>query len=430
MNQLLRYGKSLFFILNLVLGTLMVNTAHAEITTTYYHTDAAGSVVAASDDTGSLLWRKSYSPYGEKVADGEGDSNAIAFTGKQHDDVTGLTYFGARYYDPEVGRFMGMDAVGFSDDNPISFNRYAYANNNPYRYKDPDGNIVFLIPIVAFVAKEIAGEVFERTTGIPAVFTVKGAAKAGIKLLKTLGKKGVKNVKGTGPCCFVAGTKVLTESGHKNIEDIKLNDLVYSKDVETGEQNWKPVTQLFQKYRLIYELTVATEGGHEELIKTTDDHPFYIPSKGWVTTIDLLPGDAIEAAGLGSVSVKSVISHGEYDTTYNIEVADYHTYYATGLDLLVHNTCDVSGKWMSLSDAGARRASDIKKEASDAFRNATSDAKKQAHSGQGHKKLQAQASALEGFARKNEKNFLPEFMEPIKKEAKRLREKASSDRHN
>jgi len=139
MSQLNRYGKRLFIILNLVLGALLANTAHAEITTTYYHTDSLGSVVAASDDTGSLLWRKSYSPYGEKVADGEGDVNAISFTGKQHDDVTGLTYFGARYYDPEVGRFMGMDPVGFRKRNPISFNRYAYANDNPYMFVDPDG---------------------------------------------------------------------------------------------------------------------------------------------------------------------------------------------------------------------------------------------------------------------------------------------------
>ncbi|MCP4486710.1 MAG: RHS repeat-associated core domain-containing protein [Gammaproteobacteria bacterium] len=74
------------------------------------------------------------------LADGEGDANAVSYTGKKHDDTTGLTYFGARYYDPEVGRFMGMDAVGFRVDAPISFNRYAYANDNPYRYIDPDGN--------------------------------------------------------------------------------------------------------------------------------------------------------------------------------------------------------------------------------------------------------------------------------------------------
>ena len=44
----------------------------------------------------------------------------------------------ARYYDPVIGRFYSNDPVGFRDVH--SFNRYAYANNNPYKYIDPDGN--------------------------------------------------------------------------------------------------------------------------------------------------------------------------------------------------------------------------------------------------------------------------------------------------
>jgi hypothetical protein len=43
----------------------------------------------------------------------------------------------ARYYDPVIGRFMSNDPVGFT--NVHTFNRYAYANNNPYKYIDPDG---------------------------------------------------------------------------------------------------------------------------------------------------------------------------------------------------------------------------------------------------------------------------------------------------
>ena len=44
----------------------------------------------------------------------------------------------ARYYDPVIGRFYSNDPIGFRDVH--SFNRYAYANNNPYKYTDPDGN--------------------------------------------------------------------------------------------------------------------------------------------------------------------------------------------------------------------------------------------------------------------------------------------------
>jgi RHS repeat-associated protein len=64
------------------------------------------------------------------------------------EDTTGLVYLGARWYSPEIGRFYGVDPVHFREAEAKSVNRYAYANNNPYRYVDPDGqtpvDIVFL----------------------------------------------------------------------------------------------------------------------------------------------------------------------------------------------------------------------------------------------------------------------------------------------
>lgn len=56
-----------------------------------------------------------------------------------------MTYAQARFYDPLIGRFLSTDPVYFSDDNPFTFNRYAYANNNPYKYKDPDGEDPILL---------------------------------------------------------------------------------------------------------------------------------------------------------------------------------------------------------------------------------------------------------------------------------------------
>lgn len=60
------------------------------------------------------------------------------------------------------------------------FNRYAYANNNPYKYTDPDGNLPVLVPLVIFVAKELASEAVEQATGVP-MPTVKNAGKAILK---------------------------------------------------------------------------------------------------------------------------------------------------------------------------------------------------------------------------------------------------------
>jgi RHS repeat-associated protein len=124
---------------SIVVGALLgTQLAHAERTTTYYHTDSLGSVVAASNQAGALLWRKEYRPFGEQL-DSTSENEKIAYTGKEHDDVSRLTYFGARYYDPEIGRFLSIDPAGVDPAKPLSFNRYAYANNNPYRFIDPDG---------------------------------------------------------------------------------------------------------------------------------------------------------------------------------------------------------------------------------------------------------------------------------------------------
>jgi len=49
----------------------------------------------------------------------------------------------ARYYDPVIGRFYSNDPIGFRDLH--SFNRYAYANNNPYKYIDPTGMVTVLV---------------------------------------------------------------------------------------------------------------------------------------------------------------------------------------------------------------------------------------------------------------------------------------------
>ncbi len=60
---------------------------------------------------------------------------------------------------------MGMDPVAPNPENIHSFNRYAYANNNPYKFVDPDGRLPILIPLAAFVAKEAAAEVASYYTG-------------------------------------------------------------------------------------------------------------------------------------------------------------------------------------------------------------------------------------------------------------------------
>lgn len=114
-------------------------TASGVAVVRYIHTDGLGSPVAKSDANGNLIAnsRTRYEPYGMTVA---GTSiPTIGFTGHVNDADTGLTYMQQRYYDPVAGRFLSEDPVLTDSNTGASFNRYVYANNNPYRYIDPDG---------------------------------------------------------------------------------------------------------------------------------------------------------------------------------------------------------------------------------------------------------------------------------------------------
>lgn len=103
----------------------------------YQHTDALGSPVAITNESKAVVERTAYEPYGW-TAD-RASRSGPGFTGHQEDAATGLVYMQQRYYDPLSGRFLSVDPV-IAYSNPVgAFNRYWYANNNPYRFTDPDG---------------------------------------------------------------------------------------------------------------------------------------------------------------------------------------------------------------------------------------------------------------------------------------------------
>src|SRR4030065_436519 len=87
----------------LLIGLLLIPLAHATDTVTYYHLDALGSPVAATDEQGNVIWREDYKPYGDRIGtDPAAANNTRWYTGHPHDEASGLTYMGARWYDPTV----------------------------------------------------------------------------------------------------------------------------------------------------------------------------------------------------------------------------------------------------------------------------------------------------------------------------------------
>ncbi|SUI78372.1 RHS repeat-associated core domain-containing protein [Shewanella baltica] len=134
---------SMKFMMRLILlATALIALSSSAATVRYQHTDMLGSVIAESDSAGNIISRSHYEPFGKRMG---GDKEGIGYTGHLQDKDLGLTYMQARYYDPLIGRFYSNDPIGFRDVH--SFNRYAYGNNNPYKYTDPDGQN----PIDAFV---------------------------------------------------------------------------------------------------------------------------------------------------------------------------------------------------------------------------------------------------------------------------------------
>ncbi|WP_223629792.1 RHS repeat-associated core domain-containing protein [Thermomonas beijingensis] len=105
-------------------------------TISYFHTDALGSPIAKTNAAGAIIETSEYEPYGRLL--NRANDNRAGYTGHVMDAVSGLTYMQQRYFDPQIGRFLSVDPVTATSVGG-NFNRYWYANNNPYRFTDPDG---------------------------------------------------------------------------------------------------------------------------------------------------------------------------------------------------------------------------------------------------------------------------------------------------
>jgi RHS repeat-associated protein len=114
-------------------------------TTYYFLTDHLGSVDVVLDEEGNVVERADYLPYGSdrlRVTETTAPETDYKFTGKEMDEESGLYYYGARYYDPLLARFVSRDPWEGDLMNPQTLNKYSYAGNNPIFYVDPTGMYV------------------------------------------------------------------------------------------------------------------------------------------------------------------------------------------------------------------------------------------------------------------------------------------------
>ena len=100
----------------------------------YYHANRLGSVIAMADETGTLTAQYVYTPFGVEDAY-NASGNPFRYTGRRLDAQWGIYYYRARYYDPQIGRFLETDPAWYVD----SMNLYAYVQNDPVNNIDPTG---------------------------------------------------------------------------------------------------------------------------------------------------------------------------------------------------------------------------------------------------------------------------------------------------
>ncbi|MBC7884874.1 MAG: thrombospondin type 3 repeat-containing protein [Saprospiraceae bacterium] len=130
----------------------------------YYHSDHIGSSTFLTDALGHPYEFMLYLPFGEAMAQQKvaGWATPYTFTGKEQDGLTGLHYFGARYLDPRLSMWFGVDPLA---EKMPSWSPYSYTFNNPLRFIDNDGLYPIEIITRSYAPFKTFGPAFARYHG-------------------------------------------------------------------------------------------------------------------------------------------------------------------------------------------------------------------------------------------------------------------------
>ena len=140
--------------------------------------------------------------------------------------------------------------------------------------------------------------------------------------------------------CFGAGTNLLSPNGPKAIEEFVVGDQITTRNEfePDGPLEVKVVEERFVRTGKIFHLQV-----NGKVIRTTEEHPFWVDGKGWLRAGDLKKDDRLLGHDGQWVTVEEVYDTGEWETVYNLRISDYHTYFVSDWDwsfsVWAHNAC-------------------------------------------------------------------------------------------
>ncbi|PEC50950.1 hypothetical protein COJ46_01685 [Bacillus sp. AFS077874] len=150
----------------------------------YVHTNHRGDILGVTDVNGNQVATYNYGPWGELLSKTGTVDIPFRYAGYYYDQETGLYYLKARYYSPDLGRFLTKDQIEYGElKNPTTLNLYAYANNNPVMNVDPNGTHSISRSLVAFAIDTLVGLTPLGAAYVPLKFLYGAAAKALVKKL-------------------------------------------------------------------------------------------------------------------------------------------------------------------------------------------------------------------------------------------------------
>jgi RHS repeat-associated protein len=171
---------------------------------TYYPlADALGSIHSITDAAGVVVRSSSYDAYGATTSDqGTGSGIAFGYTGREHDEETGVLYYRARYLSPVHGRFLSPDPLA----QLAGPNYYLYAGGNPAQHRDPTGfyprstvDAYAMAHPASFIALMIDLGVISRSV-LTVVGTIGGTATIAYPISQMISASRDDPTEGTGTC--------------------------------------------------------------------------------------------------------------------------------------------------------------------------------------------------------------------------------------
>lgn len=188
----------------------------------------------------------------------------------------------------------------------------------------------------------IRSKISEYSAELPGLWAAYWAAKAAEEAARAAAAAATGNSSSTAQnnsivACFKKNTKVLTNKGYVNIQDIKVNDLVVSYNIDSNKNEYSKVIKTFEHKDTkdyLYKITSKSI-----VIEATSKHPICIKNNKieYVETEILKTNDKLVDINGNLHPIDKIEFNEIIDTFYNLEIEDNHNYYVTENNILVHN---------------------------------------------------------------------------------------------